>query len=55
MTGIGRELMATNGCFRDAEPERSRSERRAALETLKVCFGSKAACQLSVICDPNGF
>lgn len=31
MTGIGRELISTNGCFGDVEPEKSRSERRAAL------------------------
>ena len=33
--GIGRVLVATNGCFGDAESERSGSERRAALEKLE--------------------
>lgn len=28
----GRVPVATNGCFKDAEPERRRSERWAALE-----------------------
>ena len=31
MTASGRELISTNGCFGDVEPEKSRSERRAAL------------------------
>ena len=32
MSGVGREPVATNGCFGDVETEKRRSERRAALE-----------------------